>query len=258
MAPQPSAQWLAPVRDALDEPGAPVEVFFRDDDGGWGTGRLLELLDLFASFGLPLDLAVIPADLDADLAAELRSRAARSEGRLGLHQHGYAHLNHEPEGRKYEFGPSRAPAAQRRDIAAGRALLADRLGPIVDPIFTPPWNRCTPATGRCLVELGFAALSREARAEPLAIPGLCELPVRVDWFAKRHGLLLSREEVGGRLADAIRAGGPVGVMFHHAIMDARDMRGARELLSLLAAHARARPCRMGALVARDGPGHGVH
>ena len=114
---------------------------------------------------LPVDLAVIPAELDAGLARELRARP-----RVGLHQHGLAHVNHEREGRRCEFGPARGAAAQRRDIEAGRARLADLLGERVDPIFTPPWNRCTADTGRCLAELGFAALSREARAAPLDVP----------------------------------------------------------------------------------------
>ena len=32
-------------RDALDAARAPVPVFFRDDDAGWGDARLLALLD---------------------------------------------------------------------------------------------------------------------------------------------------------------------------------------------------------------------
>ena len=200
--------WLQPVERALDEAPAPVPVFFRDDDAGWGDARLVALLDAFAERGLPVDLAVSPAELDAGLASELRARP------VGLHQHGLAHVNHEREGRKCEFGPARDAAAQRRDVVAGRTRLAALLGDRVDPIFTPPWNRCTADTGRVLAELGFAALSREARAAPLGVPGLRELPVSVDWFAHRHGVRLSQSELGGRIAEAIAAGPPVGVMFH--------------------------------------------
>src|SRR5918912_1563742 len=110
--------WLDPVRDALDAAAGPVEVFFRDDDAGWSDGRLLDLLDAFADRCVVLDLAVIPAALEPWLAGELRDRADLGEVRL--HQHGYAHVNHEPAGRKCEFGPSRGRAAQAGDIAAGR------------------------------------------------------------------------------------------------------------------------------------------
>jgi len=229
-------RWLDPVDAALDAAPAPVELFFRDDDAGWRDDRLHVLLDLFAERALPLDVAVIPRELGAGLARELRRRAASDS--LGLHQHGFAHVNHEREGRRFEFGPSRSRAAQRRDIEAGRRLLEGHLGEFVQPIFTPPWNRCTADTGACLAELGFAVLSREARAEPLAVPGLRELPVRVDWFAHRHGARLTPAELAERLAGEIRAGGPLGVMFHHALMDAGEMERAAELLTLLAGHER--------------------
>ena len=240
-----SESWLRPVEEALDAADRPVRFFFRDDDAGWGDVRLIELLDRFAACSLPVDLAVIPRALDAGLAGELVMRR-----RVGLHQHGLAHVNHEREGRKCEFGPARGAEAQRRDIEAGRARLADLLGARVDPIFTPPWNRCTADTGRCLAALGFEVLSREARAAPLDVPGLHELPVSIDWFAHRHGERLRPAELGRRIADVIGLGGPVGVMFHHAVMDGAEMRRAGELLSVIAGHSRARPALMMQLVRR--------
>ena len=45
-----------------------------------------------------------------------------------MHQHGYAHVNHEPEGRKCQFGASRSAAEQSDDIAAGRELLGSQAG----------------------------------------------------------------------------------------------------------------------------------
>ena len=216
--------WLDPVRAAIVASPAPVEVFFRDDDAGWASDRLHALLDRFEHHELPVDLAVIPAVLDEALAAELRVRADTQ--RLGLHQHGFAHRNHEPDGRKYEFGPHRAPEQQRRDIEAGAARLADLLGDLVQPIFTPPWNRCTVDTGRCLAELGFRVLSRESRAEPLDVAGLDEVPIRIDFV---------KPDRAERLATAVTEGGPIGVMFHHAV---DDLTAVDDLLALVATHPR--------------------
>jgi hypothetical protein len=213
---------MAMLSRALDQAAKPIDVFFRDDDAGWGDDRLLELVDRFAAHGLPLDLAVIPAAVSEDVATELRTRHA------GLHQHGFAHVNHEPEGRKCEFGVSRSRGEQCADIAAGRDRLRALFGDRLDPFFTPPWNRCTRETGECLVELGFTLLSREHRAEPLGL--LPELPVHLD-VAR-----LSAEELDERFARHVAAGGPVGVMFHHAVMERDDMARADELLSLLAGH----------------------
>jgi hypothetical protein len=227
--------WLDPVEQELNAVPAPVDVFFRDDDAGWRDDLLIPLLDLFDEHTLPLDLAVIPAALGERLASELRARAGP---RLGLHQHGFAHRNHEPNGRKHEFGPSRPQADQRRDIENGAERLKTLLGDATEPIFTPPWNRCTDVTGRCLLELGFVVLSRESRATPLGLSGLHELPVGVDWVRFAPG------ELAQRLAAALREPGPVGVMLHHAVMDAADRARARELLALVATHPHARPKRM--------------
>jgi hypothetical protein len=219
--------WLDPVRAALDALDRPADVFFRDDDAGWDDGRLHALLDRFAHHGLPLDLAVIPTAVDHELAQALRRRAASQP--LGLHQHGYAHRNHEPDGRKYEFGPYRPAEEQHRDIAAGAARLHHLLGDLIQPIFTPPWNRCTHDTGRALVDLGFTVLSREWRAAPLGIDSLSELPIRIDWV---------KPDAHEQLAAALTQSEPVGVMFHHAVMDGVDLARADELLALLADHAR--------------------
>src|SRR3954470_22008778 len=167
--------WLQPLRARLNARDRPLTLFFRDDDAGWADERLFELMDRFEERRLPLDLAVIPQALSAPLAAELRERQEASGGRVGLHQHGFAHVNHETEGRKQEFGPSRSADEQREDIATGLAELERLLGGCLQPVFTPPWNRCTEATGRCLAELGFRVLSREHRAEPLRVDGLAEV-----------------------------------------------------------------------------------
>ena len=232
--------WLDPLRVRLDAADEPVTFFFRDDDAGWADERLFELMGRFDERGLPIDLAAIPCAISESLAAELRSRTAVARGRVGVHQHGFAHVNQEREGRKQEFGPARSADEQREDIADGRGRLERLLDGCLDPVFTPPWNRCTPETGRSLAELGFRVLSREHRAEPLAVEGLAEVPVHVDWFAKRKGVRLEREAVGEQLAARAGGEGPIGVMFHHAEMDAAEIGAATELLDLLAGHASCR------------------
>lgn len=70
------------------------------------------------------------------------------------------------------------------------------------------------------------------------MPGLYELPVHIDWVR------LSPLDLGVRIAGAIQAGSPVGLMFHHAVMEDDDMRRTSDLLGLLASHERVRPERM--------------
>jgi peptidoglycan/xylan/chitin deacetylase (PgdA/CDA1 family) len=241
------SNWLDPVRRALDLSTEPARFFFRDDDAGWDDERLFKLLDLFAAFDTPVDLAVIPQSLTARLAGKLCDRMENQRGRIGIHQHGFAHLNHEAEGRKCEFGPARTREIQERDIESGKRMLVNLLGTAAQPIFTPPWNRCVAVTGDCLARLGFRVLSRDRSAEALNIAGLKELPVSVDWFAKRKGERLEPIELGSLISEAMKGEKPVGIMFHHAVMDAGERRAAAELLSLLAGHNQAHRCLMQSL-----------
>jgi hypothetical protein len=241
--------WLDPLRSLLDAADRPVEFFFRDDDVGKCDERLWLLLDVFHDRALPVDLALIPTKVARSNTEELYARAMSVPGKIAWHQHGFAHVNHEPAGRKFEFGPSRSRALQRRDIAEGQRRLRELLGSVA-PVFTPPWNRCTATTGECLLELGFELLSRESRAVPLATPGLSELSVRVDWdHQKRCGL--TRAEFGEMLAQAAMAPGPVGIMFHHAEMDEQERAAAGDMLGLLAGHPHVRSRLMMELVDGD-------
>jgi len=239
--------WLDPVRTALDAAGTPIDVFFRDDDAGWNDPRLFALLDVFEERLIPLDLAVIPQSLTSALAAALLNRK-RSQP-VGLHQHGYAHANHEPEGRKFEFGPSRSPEQQFRDISQGGRRLREQLGDAGEPMFTPPWNRCTQATVEALRALDFAVLSRDHGAQPLHLGGLGELCVGVDWC--RHSG--DRDELGRRLAAAMVRRPTTGILLHHAGMPNDDLEELQELLSLLQRHDSARCHLMAALSASDAP-----
>jgi predicted glycosyltransferase/broad specificity phosphatase PhoE len=228
-----SDQWLAPLLEALDESSRPATFFFRDDDAGWDDGRLRDLVDVFEAARAPIDLAVIPGALEAPLAHRLSEMW--ESGSVRLHQHGWRHESHEPDGRACEFGPSRSAAEQRRDIVLGRERLTSLLGPRLDPVFTPPWNRCTADTGRALASLGLT-LSREHRATTLHVPGLVELPICVDWLKRRRGQRLPIQAIGALLGEAVRGNGPVGVMLHHAAMGRDDRARLAQLLDLVARH----------------------
>jgi predicted glycosyltransferase len=241
--------WLMPVRQTLERLVRQADLFFRDDDCGWSDDRLLLLLDIFADFDFPMDLAAIPAALNSAFAQKLSRRMAAHPERLRIHQHGYAHLNHEPADKKCEFGPARDYLSQRSDIESGQRRLAELLGAAPDPIFTPPWNRCTAVTARCLAELGFHVLSRDSHAVPLEGSGLLELPIAVDWFAHRKKVRLDRMEWGKLLAAKLQSEASIGIMLHHAVMDAEEMQALAQLLSLLARHPKVKCHTMRALAA---------
>ena len=83
---------------------------------------------------------------------------------------------------------------------------------------------------------------------PLPVADLVELPVSVDWFAKRKKVPLTRNEIGELLAVAVSKSAPVGVMLHHAIMNDVERESLSELLKLLSSHSQARCVLMRELV----------
>jgi hypothetical protein len=226
--------WLDPVRLALAADSSPVTFFFRDDDAGWEDEKLYRLLDVFTGSRVPVALAAIPMAVGPDVAAALRALLDSRASIISVHQHGFAHVNHELTGRSSEFGGSRPRVLQRHDLANGRDRLQDALGSALPPIFTPPWNRCTHDTIACLAELGFQVLSRDTGAEPRGGGALRELPVCLDWCGRR-GARMGAARWGESIARAIvhRTRPTVGVMLHHAVMTADDRRMVRELLLVL-------------------------
>ena len=145
-------------------------------------------------------------------------------------------------GRKCEFGGARSVDEQRRDLLGGRDRLREAFGARLDAIFTPPWNRCSAATPALLAELGYAALSRDRTAP--AQYALPELPVDVDWCKQQRAAALQGVDAGDRigfeLARRLGTGHPVGLMLHHAAMDARDLALLDALLEASARDPRAR------------------
>ena len=129
--------------------------------------------------------------------------------------------------------------------------MADMLGAAVDPIFTPPWNRCNQTTVDLLRSLPYMALSRDHNATALQLSGLAEIPVRVDlsrWERMDGGLL----KLGQEIADTVATGAPIGIMLHHAAMSQDACNAVGSLLDLLRRHGQARCVSMMSLLAPDG------
>ena len=90
-----------------------------------------------------------------------------------------------------------------------------------------------------MAQLGFAALSR-SRGAPRQ-DALPELPIDVDWCKQRRLAAAQGEDglqqIALELARRVAQGGPVGLMLHHADMDALDRVLLRRLLGATREHA---------------------
>ncbi len=222
---EPFKQTLRPFLESLETQGTPKRVFLRDDDVDVDEETLRDLLDIILANDVPMNLEIIPATLD-EAGTRLLKEIKRSHPRLvEFHQHGWRHINHQPEGqgKKCEFGPARSFAQQLEDIAAGKALLEEVFTERFVPVFTPPWNRCTEDTFRVLDELGFKALSRDAGASPRPERyHFVEVPITLDLYRwKGDTRLRPIEDIVADLVEQLQRDDPVGLMLHHKVMDVR-------------------------------------
>ncbi|MDJ0811755.1 MAG: polysaccharide deacetylase family protein [Desulfobacterales bacterium] len=225
------------IRDAANARSAVTRIFFRADDVAVPSSRFQDMIQIFVRHAVPLNLAVVPAWLTAQRWRAL-TRIGKAAPRLWCwHQHGWRHTNHEPQGKKQEFGPARPAEALRRDLDRGRERLERLMGTRFFPVFTPPWNRCSAEVLDHLRRTGYAAVSRSTGGTPVVPRGLAELAVDIDLHTRKEATTVE----GWQALTADLACGlarPVcGIMLHHQRMNTTALAVLDDLLK----HLRASP-----------------
>ncbi len=226
------------IRHAAAARSGGTRVFFRADDVAVPGVRFRDMIRVFIRHAVPLNLAVVPAWLTPQRWRTLTDIGAAAPRLWCWHQHGWRHTNHEPQGKKQEFGPARPPEALIRDLDRGRERLESLMGARFFPVFTPPWNRCTRDALRHLRRSGYAAVSRSAGSKPSCPPGLAELTVDIDLHTRKEaaagdGWASLTAELARGLARPV-----CGVMLHHQRMNTEALAGLDRLLALLKASPR--------------------
>ncbi len=200
---------------------SPIPVFFRADDIGIPSSNFQQLITCFLRHKLPLCLATVPTWLTEKRLKNLQDITGKNSSQWCWHQHGYQHRNFERTGKKQEFGPARAEHEIKRSLRLGKERLEALLGPEFQPIFTPPWNRCSGVTIKTLADLNFMALSRSDGAEPQTIPALPDLQVNVDLHTrKEQSAAIGFVNLLNELEQGIHSG-QLGIMIHHQRMNSK-------------------------------------
>jgi hypothetical protein len=240
--------WERLVAELARWPPHGATFWWRDDDAGAGGPALDRLLALAAAHALPLALAVVPAWLEAPVAAAI------GDGPTGLRvvQHGYAHRNHEPpapdgtRGRPAEVGAARALETVLAELATGWARLARLVPTRLRAALVPPWNRIAPAVRDALPGAGYRVLSTFGpRPTAGAGPSLPVLNCHVDpirWRAGKQfaGAAWTLDEITAHLA-ARRLGQvdstePTGLLTHHRDLAPPAWTWLDDVLGRLRAH----------------------
>ena len=215
----------SPLDRALEAWGdSPLPLWWRDDDAVEPTPALERLGEMSQSTGLPVHLAIIPAGATRALG----ERIAGDDRFLPL-VHGWAHENHEHEGKKSEFGAARPLEVRQGQAAQAFVRLEQALGHPPLPVFVPPWNRIADDMAPALAGAGYRALSTfTPREAPMAAEGLHRINTHldpIDWKGTR-GLAdpdrLIRQvaaDLDDRREGRIDAAEPYGILTHHLVHD---------------------------------------
>jgi hypothetical protein len=231
--------------DRWEEAGKVATLWWRDDDAVAPTARLGRLLSIAS--GVPVSLAVIPADAQWELAQwftqHLQSAPKPS---VAVLQHGWLHLDHSSVGKKSEFPPERPKPEMAFELAAGRARLRDLFGTRAQPVLVPPWNRFDDSLLGLLARCGLTGISRaRPRSASPRAPGVIEANIHVDLVAWKgsRGFVGEEAALGGlvghlraRRLRAVCADEPTGIMTHHLIQDEATDAFLDRLIALSVAH----------------------
>jgi hypothetical protein len=227
---------VEPIRAVLDRAagaGRELRLWWRDDDAVTATPELDRLLALARAVGAPVAIAAIPARLHVSLRMRLRDEAGAR-----ILVHGLAHANHAAPGRKKaEFGDDRPLGTLAADAGAGLARARDLAGPLLLPVFVPPWNRVTATLTPLLPGLGYAGLSTFGTVRPC--PDLVVLNTHldpVDWRGSRGALESLALAAALERALADRQDAPIGLLTHHLMFDEPHWAATAEILECLATH----------------------
>ncbi len=205
-------------RSAIDTHGS-VTVFFRADDIGPPSKNFSRMMNLFVQYHTPLCLAVVPAWMTRPRWEAMRQYISEDPALFCWHMHGFLHRNHEPDGKKQEFGPARTPADLRHDLSKGVWRLQTLMGDALTPVFTPPWNRCSLEAMMQLKQLGFKGVSRSAGSRPQVPEGITDLSIHVDLHTRKEPVAQDGWEGLCNQFDAHLGARPCGIMLHHMRMN---------------------------------------
>jgi len=224
---------------ALDKAPGQVRFWWRDDDAGADGAHLAALLALADRRRAPVALAVVPDWLEVACMERIRRC-----GMATVLQHGVAHTDHAvAPAKKVELGGSAERPALFSALEKGRRRLWQLFGEKFVPVLVPPWNRIATDIIDALPGLGFAGLSTFGpRRSTQAGPGLHWVNTHLDlivWHEQRRPLGV--EEAIRTLARLVQtaSGEPIGILSHHAVMDAGAIATLDRLLRLVQDHPRA-------------------
>ena len=227
--------------DNWAQQGRTVDLWWRDDDAERPVQALRRLMHLGATHGVPAAIAVSPALADPALGS-----AVAGEFRCTVLQHGYAHLNHAPDGqKKNEFSDFRPLQIIESELCQGLTQMKNMFGKHFLPVMVPPWNRIADDVLARLSGIGFTGVSGYLARNSALDHGLVRCNTHVDivnwrehdrFVGTERALQLLTEHLAARRTHRADAKEPTGLLTHHLRHDADAWAFIDQLLAFSTRH----------------------
>lgn len=230
--------------DAWAAENRAATLWWRDDDAVATTPALDQLLELSATYDIPLALAVIPEHVNEQLPSRLEHVASTS-----VLQHGLSHTNHAPpDQKKAELCAHRPTSYILADVERGLTLFRQHF-PAARSVLVPPWNRIADDIVGELTGIGIVGLStfgprpEHRPAHPLIVTNThADI---INWrddreFAGTNAVL--GQIVGhlqARRSNLVDAGEATGLLSHHLVHTEECWQFLTQLFTFTAGHAAA-------------------
>lgn len=220
--------------DALNDraaAGSPVRFWLRDDDAIEPSEQLDHLLKVTKKFGVPLTLAVIPADTGIELARRLDTVDHVSVAVHGWSHTSYANANE----KKQELGNHRPQGVTLAELQLGFKRLSELYPTRFVPLLVPPWNRISPEIIAQLSGLGFEGVSVFGDEQSTPVVSINTHVDIIDWKGNRGGR--SIEDLALELAASVQSGRSfIGILTHHLVHDERAWQFLEDMFDAVTGH----------------------
>ena len=208
-------------------------IFFRDDDVFCLDSKFSRLLDLFEELDAPLALSVVPSLMTGPFKQRIREACGKTNKRLSIAQHGWAHRAHCSRAPYHEFGYSRTFQEQFSDISRGKNIIKDELG-VVCGVFVPPWNSFDENTVKALKAAKFKSVSIDLKYAIMPLSGMEYIFTELFFNKKEPQGNWYSEDLSSMMRKILLfQDSYIGIELHHRHFKRRDFIKLRSLIALL-------------------------
>jgi len=201
-------------------------LYIRDDDVYKIDKNFKKIFAAFRKHKIPVVYGVIPKLATKSLAQFLNKEKNKNSNLIDISQHGWQHANYGGKIKnKYEFGPLRNIAQQKKDILNGYSKMKKLFGKNFTPAFIPPYHGYNKNTLKIIDKLKIPIFSAN-KENATKNKHFLDLPINITinrYSKSGKSIVLESETMLRLLLKSLNnEGGTKGILLHHNLITTDD------------------------------------